>query len=756
MNNWHTKLEEKSQAYRDWHSSNISQLIHWTVFLATLITLFLVISASIDGSAFTEEGVDTTPTVLSEQLIETNEVLVKFSSDKEKRGKALGIVNGKASTKAEYNRLKEKLGIEVIEIDKKAKASEVANSLKSQEGVEFAEPNYLVPEAAVPNDPLTIEGITKTDANGNGVIETAGWHLGVVNGPAAWDVHKGSEEVIIAVIDSGIDSTHPDLAAKIVPGWNFYDNNADTTDVKGHGTGVAGLAVASSDNSTGVASMCWNCKLMPVRASSSTGWASYATLATSIVYAADNGARVANLSFARMNDRADINAAADYMISKGGVVVVGSGNSDVEEVSLAQDNPRIIVAASTNINDVRSSWSTYGAGVDVSAPGETVKTTMRNGIYGSGSGTSFSSPMVAGMAGMIISANPNLTPTQITGIIKSSVDDLGTPGFDKYYGHGRINLCKAIATATGTTASCGGGSVPPADTTPPTTTITSPVNGATVSDMVTIAANASDNVGVAKVEFYIDNVLKGSDSSSPFTYAWNTALSANGSHTLKTIAYDTSFNSGSSAVVTVSVNNAADTTPPAVSVTSPNDGGTISNFITFKGTGSDAESGVKTIDLFVDGALIKHCDQLTECSTTFDSTGWPNGSHEFSAKATDNVGNIGSSKVTATISNGDSNSGGIDSTPPTLSNISPADGSSIGDNGKTQLKATATDDVKMKQVSIKVNGLTSKTCNGSKAALSCTYSLDNRSQPSGQILVEFLALDAAGNTATKQILLNKQ
>ncbi len=196
-----------------------------------------------------------------------------------------------------------------------------------------------------------------------------------------------------------------------------------------------------------------------------------------------------------------------------------------------------------------------------------------------------------------------------------------------------------------------GGSQPPADTTAPTTAITSPANGATVSGSVTVNATASDNVGVAHVDLYVDGALTATTTTSPYTLAWNAAGASAGTHTLQTRAYDAANNVGLSAIVNVTVNAPADTTPPAASIAAPANGATVTSGSTVSVTASD-NVGIARVELWVDGAL-----GATDTSSPYDFTigALTPGQHSLQAKAYDAAGNVGSSStITVTMSSGPS------------------------------------------------------------------------------------------------------
>lgn len=389
---------------------------------------------------------------------------------------------------------------------------------------------------AVELDMLVEPGQTITDpALGNS------WALPKIGAPAAWDIATG-DGITIAILDTGVDSNHPDLAANMIPGWNMYDNNADSSDVYGHGTKVAGVAAAVANNGQGSAGVAWNARIMPIRISRPDGLAYISTMAQSIRWAADNGAQVANISYGGASS-ATIHNAANYMRSKGGVVVMSAGNSG----ALLDSSPTdaLIVASATGSNDTRASWSTYGPLVDVAAPGVSIYTTTKGGGYGYVSGTSFSSPITAATVALMLSANPDLTPQDIDELLKSTAIDLGEPGFDQYYGHGRIDAARAVEAAYARIN---------LDNIPPVISITSPTGGQ-ISGDVPVDVDYSDNKSVVRVELHIDGQPTLTDTDAPFAFMLDTTQLNDGEHTITAHAFDAAGNQGSSAPVIVAVKN---------------------------------------------------------------------------------------------------------------------------------------------------------------------------------------------------------
>ncbi|MDB5906162.1 MAG: peptidase [Massilia sp.] len=457
------------------------------------------------------------------------------------------------------------------------------------------------------------------------------WHLPIIQAPAAWDIATGSG-ITIAILDGGVESTHPDLAAHIVPGWNFYDNNSNTSDVNGHGTKVAGVAAALGDNAMGVTGGAWNAKIMPMRISDTAGNLTYySIIANSLTWAADHGARVANISYI-ISQVATVQNAAQYMRNKGGVVVASAGNTGAFDAT--PNTSTILTVAATDSADQRASWSAYGPVVDVAAPGVGIWTTTAGGGYGAVSGTSFSSPLTAGVVALMLSANPALQPSQVDSILTSTADDLGTPGRDDYYGYGRINAYRAVSAAKAAVT---------ADTQPPTVAITSP-GGGTVAGIVTVNVSAADNIGVTQVDLYAGGALVASDIAAPYSFSWDSASRADGLTSLVAKAYDAAGNVASS-TLSVSVGNTtptADVTPPSVSIGNPSNGSTVSGNVSINVNASDnvALSGVS---LYVDGAL--KATGNGALSYNWNSRKASDGTHSIQAVARDVAGNSSTQTV---------------------------------------------------------------------------------------------------------------
>lgn len=508
-----------------------------------------------------------------------------------------------------------RIGVMVLDLPEQADETAFAHALAARADVEFAELDRIVAPAQItPNDPW---------------FGSWEWYLTKISAPAAWSTTTGDKSIIIAILDTGIESTHPDLQAKLVPGWNIYNNNSDTSDVYGHGTVVAGTAAAASNNAQGVASIAWNCPIMPVRISALDGTATYSAMANGLTWAADHGARVANLSY-KASTSATVASAASYFQSKGGVVTAAAGNQATFDSS--SDNPNILTISATDANDLLASFSNTGNNIDLAAPG-TVFTTYEGASYGNSGGTSVAAPIVAGAAALVLSVKPTLTATQVQDILKQSADDLGPTGWDTSYGWGRVNVARAVSLASGSS---------PADVTPPTVAFVSPTSGATVSGNLSISISASDNVALSSVTLNIDGVTTGTDTSAPYTFTWNTSTVANGTHPLVATAVDASGNSNS-VTVSVLVSNAVDTTPPSIKITSPSDGSKVATNVSVTVSTND-NVAVTKVELYVDGTL-----QAVSTSGPFtikwNTAKAAKGSHTLLSKAYDAAGNTGASQL---------------------------------------------------------------------------------------------------------------
>ncbi|MCK4942538.1 MAG: peptidase S8 [Candidatus Aminicenantes bacterium] len=265
-----------------------------------------------------------------------------------------------------------------------------------------------------------------------------------------WDWSTGDREIVIAVIDSGVALYHEDLITKVVPGYNFIEDSFDAYDDNGHGTLVASIAAAETNNSIGVAGVCWQSMIMPIKCFDSLGDGSYLAIAGGIRFAADRGALVINMSFGGESDSFILEDACQYAFSKGCVLIAATGNDGGQVLYPAQYDDYCVAVGASNASDQLADFSNFGSQVDVVAPGVDVFGALFSPdepdnlrLYGWGSGTSFAAPHVSGAVALLLSYKPNLSNIQVMSLIKYTADDVNDriyPGIDVYMGYGRINL----------------------------------------------------------------------------------------------------------------------------------------------------------------------------------------------------------------------------------------------------------------------------------------------------------------------------
>lgn len=332
------------------------------------------------------------------------------------------------------------LGIELLSVPPGKTPEQAIEDLKRAYGsqIEFAHVDHVWYASSTPND----------------TFFSSLYHLDITDTPEAWDQTTGSG-ITIAIADTGIDASHPDLSGRLVAGYNVAESNTVTQDQQGHGTFVAGVAAATGNNALDVVGAAYTASLMPIKIVVGGNDFSFdSVIAAGLVYAADHGAKVVNLSFGSdLCDSDTILDAAAYVKSKGGLVFQSSGNSHVNRGCTT--TPQLITVSATNASDALASFSNFGAEIGVAAPGDSIistncdSCTLGSGLgeVAIGDGTSFASPLAAGIAALVYSIDQSFTSDQVQQILFDSADDLGTPGFDISFGWGRVNARRAVSTA---------------------------------------------------------------------------------------------------------------------------------------------------------------------------------------------------------------------------------------------------------------------------------------------------------------------
>lgn len=369
-------------------------------------------------------------------------------------------------------------------------AAVMARAFAGDPNIEFAEPIFVQHILADPNDPLYSQQ----------------WYLRAVKASQGWDIEKGESQVIIAIIDSGVDTDHPDLMQKIwvnpgeiagnnidddgngfiddINGWDFVKENSDPNpdpdgldndgdgladDGVDHGTSMAGLAAAMTDNQEGIAGLAWNCIIMPVRVMGDEGSGFIDDIAQGIRYAADNGAHIINLSLGGSSNSQTQRLAVEYAYTKGAIVVAAAGNQGVNDLHYPAAHERVVAIGGTgNEADLKSSISNFGIYVDIMAPGgdfnlrppsEMISTVYYNPTYGFNdfyrartkegyltAGTSSSTAIASGLMALVFSQHPDWSNEQVIRQVVLTADniDLVNPSYKEQLGSGRINTYRAL------------------------------------------------------------------------------------------------------------------------------------------------------------------------------------------------------------------------------------------------------------------------------------------------------------------------
>ncbi|NWG22491.1 MAG: S8 family serine peptidase [Chloroflexi bacterium] len=278
------------------------------------------------------------------------------------------------------------------------------------------------------------------------------WALATLQAFEAWDVTTGSD-LVIAILDTGVSPTHPELRDRLLPGYDFVNMDDDPRDDDGHGTYTAGVAAAAGDNGIGVAGVCWSCRILPVKVLNRRGRGNDATIAAGIRFAVDRGARIISMSLGGPDDSRVLREAVAYAVERGVLLVAASGNGQAEGnlPNYPAAYPGVLAVSATGPDDAVTGFSTTGDFVDLAAPGAGVWSTLWNrttgDTYGAADGTSAACPHVAGAAALVWTIRPELGAQQVAEVLMLGADDRGAPGKDPAYGYGRLNMFRALQVA---------------------------------------------------------------------------------------------------------------------------------------------------------------------------------------------------------------------------------------------------------------------------------------------------------------------
>ncbi|OQX86927.1 hypothetical protein B6D60_05090, partial [candidate division KSB1 bacterium 4484_87] len=367
-----------------------------------------------------------------------------------------------------------------IQISETDQIQRTLANLQESSLIEFAEVNrtFLLHDA--PNDPRYSEQ----------------WYLQKIQIENAWQITTGDSSVIVGVIDTGVDYLHEDLRNNLwlntgedingngavdssdfngidddgngfvddIRGWDFTDAphfpdggdylipDNDPADEHGHGTSVAGIIAATANNKKGIAGIAPSCRIMGLRAGTAQGYLEEDDVAAAIIYAIDNGARIINMSFGDVATSPLFRDVMEFARQNNIVLIASAGNASSAEINYPAALPQVISVGAVSSSDALAGFSSYGATIDIVAPGVQLLTTAKNNSYSLFSGTSAAAPVVSGVAALILSHSPEMSNFTVRNVLVSSATDLGSPGWDNKFGAGRVDAFRALQIDLATVA----------------------------------------------------------------------------------------------------------------------------------------------------------------------------------------------------------------------------------------------------------------------------------------------------------------
>ena len=374
------------------------------------------------------------------------QVLVKF-----KAGTNQGVID--AETRRHGAKVVDQvaaLGVLVLDVPGSSEDRVIA-ALSKNPNVEYAEANFLAFATFTPNDPYFAPNQWGLENTGQIIKDQPGTVDADIDAPTAWDTTQGTSAIKIAILDTGIDQDHEDLSSKIVLQANFTTSST-VDDLYGHGTHVGGIAAALTNNGLGVSGGCPDCVLMNGKVLRDDGAGAYSWISNGITWAADNGAKVINLSLGGPPSSKTLENAVNYAWNKGSVVVAAAGNCGCQGKLYPAAYTKAIAVAATNNKDQKASFSSYGAKwVDVAAPGQDIFSTFPNHPYtinkslnyDFGSGTSMATPMTSATAALIWSTSYGTSASNVRSRLETTADKI--IGTGNWWSAGRVNAANAVA-----------------------------------------------------------------------------------------------------------------------------------------------------------------------------------------------------------------------------------------------------------------------------------------------------------------------
>lgn len=385
-----------------------------------IFSLFLIFSIIFTGSP----GL-----ALEEDYIESNEneLIVKFKEVDGSADKYSSLADDSESIDSHTRLIR--VGDEDLD--------GLIEKLEKDPSIDYVERNYIYKQTSLPNDPYYHHL----------------WHLDNIQAESAWrQVTCDQEELVVAVIDSGIDPSHPDLKNRIAQGgYNFLEDSWNIYDYNGHGSFVAGIISAEANNSYGITGLAGqsNIKVLPLLVSDFKGDSTVYDIVRAIDYSIEQDVDVINLSLGGPNYSQAFKDAIDRALRADIVVVAAAGNEALKanDIFYPASYEGVLSVGATDKNNKRADFSTYNDYLDLVAPGHNILSTSPASKFSYGSGSSYAGPMVSATAALLRGANPNLSVEEIGDILISTAEDLGSPGKDPYYGHGLVNMERAINLA---------------------------------------------------------------------------------------------------------------------------------------------------------------------------------------------------------------------------------------------------------------------------------------------------------------------
>jgi thermitase len=572
--------------------------------------------------------------------------------------------------------------------------TEAADALRGDPAVAYVEVDHVAHTSAVPNDPSY----------------RGQWGLVRSRLGPAWTAGYGSADVTIAVVDTGVKAV-ADLAGRLLPGYDFANDDADATDDAGHGTMTAGVLGAAGDNGIGAAGLCWSCRILPVKVLGADGRGSYSDIAEGIRYAADRGADIVNLSLGGADDSQLLRDAVNYAVAKGALVVAAAGNDGHATKHYPAAFPAVLAVAGSTVNDARYPWSNHGAGwVDIAAPGCNLAQSTA-GVVGDFCGTSSAAPFVSGVAALLASVTPAPTAGQIRTALMSSARKVSGTWIPA--SSGRVDAAGAVLALPFRLTGVGPGSY--------------------LGDSLTLQPRVAAGSGITRVTAVLNGVTVATATAAPWTLVVRTAGLADGAAATLTVTATGSSpartQSGYATPVqaaTVSLPVTVDRTPPATSFRFPATSALVRGTATVGVNAWDAV-GISRVQLLVGGKVVG-TDSAAPFALLWNSAGH-NGAVALTLRTYDRAGNAAT--ATRTVA--------ADNWGPAVQVTAPPSGTR-GIRGTARVGIRASDLHGISRVQVLVNGA---LVNG-YAAAAHTFAVDT-SRYGARMTVQVRAYDRVGN-----------